>query len=164
MTVSTLTHILIGTDTVETARDFWLFDTLKRFFRTVYYFKMLNLCLTKFLTNHLRQWVVNSLEDVSHTKLCGIKFISSTHTRKQWDVHFVTTIDKIKLSCYSINTINDIIIMREVELIGIIRQIECLIFPHDTAWIDWMNTLFSNIYFMLSHCSRGSKELSIDIR
>ena len=136
MAFSTLTHILIRTDAVETTRYFRLFYTLKRFFRTVYYLKMLNLCLTEFLSNHLRQWVVDRLEDISHTELCGIHFISSTHTRKQWDVQFMTTIDKIKLSSYGINTINDIIIMREVELIGIIRQIECLIFPHDTAWID----------------------------
>ena len=111
MAFGALTHIFVRADAVETTRNFWLFYTLKRFFRTIYYFKMLNLCLTKFLTNHLRQWVVDSLEDVGHTKLRGIEFISCTHAREQWNIQLMATIDEIELSCYCINAINDIIIM-----------------------------------------------------
>ena len=138
-------------------------DALEWFFGAVDYFQMLDIRLAEFLADDFRQWVVDGLEDVGHTEQGGILLVGGTHAGKQRSTLLVATEDEVELCLDRINTVNHVVIKSEIELVGIVRQVESPVLAYNTVGIDGMDAFFSHIDLILSYRLGGGKELPVDI-
>lgn len=132
--------------------------------RRIHDFKMLNICLTQFLADHLRQRIIDRFPDIRDLQLRGIELIRCPHTGDDWDMKLMTTLDKVELGRDSVDTVHDIVVMGEVERIRVGGKIKRLIFPHMTTGIDVVDTILCHIHLMTSHTGDRSKDLAVDIR
>lgn len=64
---------------------------------------------------------------------------------------------------YSINGIDNIIVLREIKLFRGIRSIKCLIGVDDRVWIDLMDSFGGDIYFIFSDGLSRRVDLGVDI-
>ena len=153
----------VGAVFIGRAGTFRWQDALEWFFGAVDYFQMLDIRLAEFLADDFRQWVIDGLEDVGHTEQGGIQLVGGTHAGKQRSVLLVATEDEVELCLDRINTVNHVVIKSEIELVGIVRQVESPVLAYNTVGIDGMDAFFSHIDLILSYRLGGGKELPVDI-
>jgi hypothetical protein len=76
----------------------------------------------------------------------------------------VAALDEFEFCGDGIYAVYHVIKTRQVDIIGVGRHIEHLVFMHDASPVDIVNPLLGNIYFMFPYCRKQGVNLAVDIR
>ncbi len=161
--LSTLAHILVGADAVEAAGDGVVIDLLERFLVAVDHLEVRDMQPAQLLADDLCQRVHLGLVDVSHPEGSGIELVGSSHARDDGDVESIAALDELKLSGDGVYAVHDIVILAEVDLVGVGGHVKHLMLMHDATAVDVMDTRLGHVDLMLSDGGDERIDLSVDI-
>ena len=162
-TLGALAHVLVGTDAVEAAGDGVVVDLLERLFLTKDYFQVGDMQPSQLLADDLCQRVHFGLVDVSHPKCRGIELVGSSHARDDGDVESIAALDEFKLSGDGVYAVHDIVILAEVDLVGVGGHVKHLMLVHDATAVDVMDTRLGHVDLMLADRGDERVDLPVDI-
>ena len=162
-TLGALAHVLVGTDAVEAAGDGVVIDLLERLFLTKDYFQVGDMQPSQLLADNLCQWVHLGLVDVGHAEGSGIELVGSSHARDDGDVEGIAAFDELELSSHCVYAVHDIVILAEVDLVGVGGHVKHLMLMHDATAVDVMDTSLGHVDLMLADRGDERIDLPVDI-
>ena len=116
------------------------------------------------LAQRARQRIVDGVRDVAHTPGCGVEFVGRAHRADERHLEAGASAYQFHLGSDSVDAVDNVVILREVDLIGIGRQIEHGMRRDAAAGIDGSDALGSHINLETAHIGGQRDDLPIDVR
>ena len=161
--LSTLAHILVGTDAVEAAGDGVIFDLLEWLLVAVDHLEMRDMQAAQLFAYDFCQRVHLGLVDVSHPEGGGVELVGGSHARDDGDVEGVAALDELKFCGHRVYAVHDIVILAEVDLVGVGGHVKHLMLMHDATAVDVMDTCLGNVDLVLTDGGDERIDLPVDI-
>ena len=101
---------------------------------------------------------------ISNPKRRGIGFIACSHRADYGCARFFCVHDKCELARYSVDRINNIVVLREVKHIFCLGQIKGFVCFYNAIRIDRTHTLRRNINLVFTDGIQCCNNLTVDVR
>ena len=119
--------------------------------RAVDHLDVLDGSLAQLLADDLGQRVVDGLEDVGDAPLGGVELVGRAHARDERHVEVVAAADDVELGGNRVDAVDHIVVLREVEQVGVAGQVEALVLAHDALGVDVVDACLGHIHLALTY-------------
>ena len=126
-------------------------------------FEMGDALFAEFLAHDACEGVHRRLAEVGHSQSAGVEFVGGSHAAYMSDAESVATSRYFHFGFDGVNTVDNVVVSAEVDVIGVLGQIELLERGYLAVRIDVGDTFGHNVYLRAPYGRVKRYYLAVDI-